>query len=222
MPSPPKLPYFFSVFISVLSLIIAGLALWNTSLAAPDIKASTGSVTFRGKLPAQVRPEDANTPTVQVTLKLTCNFSNLGARSGGLADIVLEFKGDKNNFRSLFIPMFVVDDEKYFAAKLLQQPDIYWTKGSFSPIELPGKQSVVETVLFVPDEAATSGVFSSDTYRLIVFTREAGKDRWTNQQTLEFAINQATIDSLKQGTDILISGKNTDEPRKVLIRSPGF
>jgi len=147
---PPKAD---TNWIGLLALFISVTALWESSLAPANIKATLGSPEFKlGPMTAAEKGTLPNgtqfTRTSSLVLMATCAFANNGATTGEIRNIAVQFVADDGT-KWIFLPYRLLDglrstdQDGSLSIDSAKAPP-------FSPILIPGKQTAVHTFLFIP------------------------------------------------------------------------
>src|ERR1700745_1374420 len=98
--------------ISVLSLIVSGLAFWYASAAPADLKASlTGNLILRRAAPdAQPPPPGYMTEGLEFLAHVT--FANNGAKMGVVQYFILRLRDESDGTEWLLLPLLVIQGQK--------------------------------------------------------------------------------------------------------------
>jgi hypothetical protein len=179
-----------ALVISVCSLVLS----YFTSLSASNIVVDVSAPQWvmrhiqLGNITNQI-------PT-SIAVKLTCAFSNKGARTGVVNDLLLKLESLDDLTRWLFYPGIQVDDTKFLEA------DPKGIMSSVYPVTVAGKQSQVSTYLFIPMLQHPNfpyGEIRPHKFRATVLMRTNGDHDWKPQQVFVVDFSQQIIDQIKTG-----------------------
>jgi hypothetical protein len=176
------------------SLTALGLSLWNTFQPA-DIALAVSSPQW-----VLIDSDPATVANVQLNplLKLTCTFSNTGARTGVVEYFVVRFVSDDGT-KWLYSPYFTVDDSKWMTENWRKGN---WREGMFSPITVTGKQTIQTTYLLFPESGLanfSNVALTPHKFTVSVLTWESGNDMWRERGEFHIDFSQSAINAIKSG-----------------------
>jgi hypothetical protein len=176
--------------VSICSLIVS----YSTSLSAADFAINVSAPQWAMR--AIRLGDQPNQQPSTLTIKLTCAFSNKGARTGVVNDLLLRLEAVDDRTKWLFYPAIQVDDAKFLGG----EPK--GVMGSVYPVTVAGKESQVFTYLFLPmlnHPDFTFGEIKPHKFRVAVLARTNGHDSWTTQQSFTLDLGQDVIESISRG-----------------------
>jgi len=202
---------------SVVALVVSLTVAYFSTLSAPDIRVFVSAPQwFMGSIQTGDYPNQKSGK--QLAIKLTCAFSNHGARNGVIEDVMLRLESLDDSTRWLFYPGVQVDDAKFLSSDSPVPPTA--TKGligTFYPVSVPGKQSQLSTYLFLPMLKHPNFPFQDvkpHKFRVGVLARESGDQKWTTQQTFTADLSQGTLDFIQTGATLQQFPDELDQARR--------
>lgn len=194
--------------------ITALLISYSVSLSHPDIRVSASAPQWVMR-PMQL----GDTPTKNnAAIKLTCAFSNLGARNGVVDDILLRLESQDDATRWLFYPAVQLDDTKFLSSDIPTPPNaIKGLIATFYPVAVPGRQSQVVTYLFIPmlkHPDFPFQDFSPHKFKVEVLTRSNGTREWVTQETFTVTLDQQSLDKIHAGITLQQFPDEMDQLRR--------
>jgi hypothetical protein len=187
-----------SLAFSFVALITSAIVAYTSTLSGSDIQVSVSS-------PQWVMRDK----TIQV--KLTCVFSNRGARTGVVEDVMLRLESEDDTTRWLFYPGLRVDDTKFLEA------DAKGIMGTVYPVSIAGKQTQAVTYLFLPMLKHPNfpyGEINPHKFRFVVMTRSNGCRRWKKQPPVTVVLSQDTLNAIQTGTTMQQYPEEFDQARR--------
>lgn len=183
--------------ISIISFLGAMYALWNSTLAPADVKASASSPMFLWRPEAET-PVGGEQAKPKLAMKVTCSFSNNGAHFGEVSYLALRFESDDGT-KWAFVPYWVVDD-----ARLLTDGfgKLTWVKEPFHPIVIPGKQTEAFSYMFFAESGLpnfTDATLTPHKFHVSLLTWSPGDSTPRVHQTLTLDFDKDLIDHLTRG-----------------------
>jgi hypothetical protein len=147
-------------------------------------------------------------------VKLACVFSNTGARTGIVSDLVLQIDGEDRAAHFLFFPVTVIDETQF---TLEAKPDIKWAKGIFYPVAVQGKQSLVLSFIFIAyhNTNFTAEKIVPQKYTVTVLTRLNTSTNYDKQQIFTVNLDRRVLETLQRGTMVEASS-DLDSPRDLI------
>jgi hypothetical protein len=195
----PKASQSLPIIALLVSLFSLAVSFW-TSFSPADIGLSVSSPQWilraEGYKPLKTGKEEAQP---RLMLKLTCSFSNKGARTGVIENVALKFQSEDRNAKWLFSPYLVVDDAKMISERW---ESLNWAKGSFYPVAVPGKQTVALTYIFFPESDLpnfNNVKLAPHRFKATVLSWAAGEEAWREQQSFTINFDQDLIDEISKG-----------------------
>jgi hypothetical protein len=187
-----------SLALSLVAFLMSALVAYMSTLSGPDIAVSVSSPQWvmRGK---------------QIQIKLTCVFSNRGARSGVVEDVMLPLESEDDATRWLFYPGIQVDDTKFLEA------DSKGIMGTVYPVSIAGKQTQAVTYLFLPmlqHPDFPYGEIKPHKFRFVVMTRSNGSHRWKKQPPATVVLSQDALNAIQTGTTMQQYPEEFDHARR--------
>lgn len=188
-----------SLTFSLVSLIIAGFALWYSSLKPADIKVSLGSPEFQYQDAGPDEPVQFPSGLTAVRHKKmlaligTCAIANGGANSGEIDQIAVQFTSD-DGAKWTFLPLYILDDAHTITNALGHRVIDVGQAPAFSPIVTPGKQAVRHTFLFASGDFDNLGLHSFSV-KLLTWSPDDLKPR--EQQVLHIDFNSNVVSVLQ-------------------------
>jgi len=208
-----------SLLANILSLVALAVSLataYFTSLSGPDIRVFVSSPQWVMR-PVKIGEFPNKKAESQLGLKVTCGFSNHGARNGVIEDILLRLES-QDGTRWLFYPGVQLDDAKFLEAGPANPPEaIKGVIGTFYPVSVVGKQSQVATYLFMPMLRHPNFPFGDLTphrFNVSVLTRSNDDREWKTQQTFTVVLNQSAIEDIRNGTTMQLFPEELDSARR--------
>jgi len=208
---------FVNLGLSLIALAVSLLTAYLTSLSGPDIKVFVSSPQWvmrhvkTGELPNK-RAEN------QLGIKVTCGFSNHGARNGVVEDILLRLQSQDDGTKWLFYPTVQLDDAKFLEGGPANPPDaIKGIIGTFYPMSIVGRQSQVATYLFMPMLQHPNfpfGDLKPHRFNVSVLTRSDDERDWKTQQTFTVVFDQNAIDEIRNGATMQLFPEELDSARR--------
>ncbi len=183
--------------ISVISLLGAMYALWNSMLAPADVKASVSSPMFLWR-PESEMPVGGQQAKPKLMMKAICSFSNNGAHAGVISNLVLRFESDDGT-KWVFAPYWVVDDAKLIADGFGKRT---WVKEPFHPIIIPGKQVAAYSYMFFAESGLANfadATLTPHTFRVSLLTWSPSDAAPHEQQVSTLNFDKDLIDNLAKG-----------------------
>jgi len=172
-----------SFALSVLAFVISAVIAYMTTFSGPDIQVSVSSPQW--VLEGQLR------------IKLTCVFSNRGARSGVIDDVMLRLESQDDATKWLLYPLVEVDERKFWESE--EPGDREKAESSVYPVWVAGKQSQVVTYLFVPlpdhPDFPYRGI-KPHKFKFVLMTRSNGKWEWERQPPATIVLSKDTLDKM--------------------------
>lgn len=159
--------------ISVISILISMAALWYSSLAPADIRASVSSPVFLWRPGSETPVSGSEQAKPKLMIRATCSFSNNGAHFAEISYLVLRFESDDGT-KWVFAPYGVVDDEKLIADGFIKRT---WLKEPFHPIIIPGKQTMAYSYMFIAESGLsdfTDATLTPHKFHVTLLTWSAG------------------------------------------------
>jgi hypothetical protein len=203
----------WSLFISVLSFIVSGLAFWYASLAPADLKASlAGDLIFRWIPPNASSPPPAGYINAPMEVLAHLTFANNGAEMGVVKYFVVRLQDETDGTEWLLHPAPVVQDEP----KVIEcwgEPEGETQKdlcrnaslSSFHSLLLPGKQTMSQTYLCGYDPAvSTNVVLRPHTFHVTLYTLVSGESALRPQETGTLVLTPQSVDSMSKGISVAV------------------
>ncbi len=215
----------WSFIISVVALVLSGWVAYTDTFSAPHVLLSFNE-------PAWIRLNAAPGSTTGeasglVGIVATCSFTNTGARTGIVEDVLLRVQSDDGAEKWLFFPLFQIDNSKMLAPKQLPgapaaEIGIDLTNalsGRFYPVAVSGKQSVAFTYLFQPVLDVPNFKYAKLTphsYQITALSRMAGENAYTESQQLTVKILPHSIDIINSQGILQVQGEEVHKARSAV------
>lgn len=203
----------FVIVISLTALVFS----YRASLSAADIVVDISPPQWAMR-PVQLGDSPNSQSAHSLVIKLTCAFSNRGARNGVVNDILLRLESMDDSTRWLFYPAVQVDDLKFLSSNApVPANSMKGMTGSVYPVAVAGKQSQVSTYVFLPMLKHPNFPYveiKPHRFRAAVLTRTNGQHSWDAQQTFTVNFDQQTIDQINSGVVMQLFPDELDELRR--------
>lgn len=154
----------YSLALSVLSLVLSGLALWYASVSPADLKASLGgNITFVWAGGDTVPPPSGpHWSRAGMMILAAVTAANNGAKIGEIKALFLRLHDDGDGTDWVFEPWLVISDEEKFRERFgVERTEKIWTEAissNFHSIILPGRQTTSQSYLFRSDPGFSTNI----------------------------------------------------------------
>jgi hypothetical protein len=139
---------FLSFTVSILALLLSGFSArtsYVNAFAPADLRVACSDPTwYIQQLSLRPIGQLHSSSTGRLVAKLSCSFTNTGSASGVVQHLAYRLEATDGT-KWLFAPYLLVDDAKW---QVDGRNSFSWSKGSFSPVTVPGKQTVSNTYIF--------------------------------------------------------------------------
>ncbi len=183
--------------ISIISFLGAMYALWNSTLAPADVKASVSSPMFLWR-PETETPVGGQRAKPKLMVKATCSFSNNGAHFGEISYLALRFQSDDGT-KWVFSPYWVVDDAKLIADGFGKRT---WVKEPFHPFIIPGKETAASSYMFFAESGLANfadATLTPHKFQVSLLTWSPGDASPRVQQISTLDFDKDLIENLGKG-----------------------
>jgi hypothetical protein len=183
--------------ISIISFLGAMYALWNSTLAPADVKASVSSPMFLWRPGAETQLGSQQAQH-KLMMKATCSFSNNGAHFGEVSYLALRFESDDGT-KWAFVPYWVVDDAKLIADGFGKGT---WLKEPFHPFVIPSKQTEAFSYMFLAESGLpnfTDATLAPHKFHVSLLTWSPGDTAPSVQQTSTLDFDKDLVENLARG-----------------------
>lgn len=170
-----------------------------------------------------------------LSIILSVPLTNNGDEPGCISDIGLTMQSKTLRTQWSYFPAWKINMQRYLEANKNRQDPLQAFEGPLPPIELPGKNTRDQVVLFVPRAASSlklqplraTDLSPGETYILSVFLLQGNNKCETSStskyeffSSKEFMLEKHHIDDLKNGIAVFPVDIVSDSLRETFVGSP--